>query len=59
MYITIMDKNMYITLCRMSIESYVHNNYNIIKIKVRQTNSTKSCEAGNHIPVSEVVDEVQ
>ena len=54
-----MDKNMYITLCRMSIESYVHNNYNIIKIKVRQTNSPKSCEAGNHIPVSEVVDEVQ
>ena len=42
---------MYVTLLNMSIESYVHNMYNIIKIKEGQTNIQKRCEAGNHIPV--------
>lgn len=36
----------------MSIDQPLYKVYNIIKIKVRQTNTPKRCEAENHIPVS-------
>ena len=39
------------SLFTLSIEIYVRVYYNIIKIRVRQTNNPKSCEVGNHIPV--------
>ena len=37
MYITNIYNIMYITLCIMPIESYVHNMYNIIKDKERDS----------------------
>ena len=46
-----MYKCVHIYSCNVSIDVCVHIYYNIIKIKARQTNNPKSCEAENHIPV--------